>query len=424
MTDTQAAQLFLDLAVILLVALLAGRAARALGQPAVLGEIVAGILMGPTLFHGALADTLFPTDLRPYLSTLANVGLVLFMFVVGLEFDYGRLRGFGRVTGTIAASAALVPFALGSLLALHLAGAHETRDRLGFVLFFGVAMSITAFPVLARILVDRGMNKTLVGSIALSAAAVCDLAAWTALALVEAIVGGGGHHAWTVLLVVPFAAALVFVVRPLMKRLLVRGGDGLPLTAGRFVVVVAFLFASAGVTQLIGLHFVFGAFLFGLVVPREATERARADMLERSHTGAAYLLPVYFILSGLNVDLSALGLGGLLELALILATAIAGKVIGTFVAARTQGMTTRRSATLATLMNTRGLTELIVLGVGLQMGMLDRSLYSQMVVMAVVTTGMAGILLRWLAGPEDRNALEGDRPLAPPVEAGTADGLG
>ncbi|MCW2899633.1 MAG: sodium/hydrogen exchanger [Streptosporangiaceae bacterium] len=417
MTESQAALLFFDLAVILSLSLLAGRAARALRQPAVLGEIVAGILLGPSLFHGAVSDTLFPADLRPYLSTLANVGLVFFMFVVGLEFDYERLRGFGRVTGVIASSAALVPFALGSLLALHLARTHETDNRLGFVLFFGVAMSITAFPVLARILVDQRMNKTLVGSIALSAAAVCDLAAWTVLALVQAIVGRTGHHG-AVLLVVPFAAALVFLVRPLLRRLLVRDGEGLPLTVGHFVTVMAFLFASAAVTQLIGLHFVFGAFLFGLIVPREATERARTEMMRHSHSGTALLLPVYFILAGLNVDLSTMGLGGLLELSLILLTAITGKVVGTFVAARTQGMTTRQSTTLATLMNTRGLTELVVLGVGLQVGILDKGLYSQMVIMAIVTTGMAGIILRRLADPQDHNSQDGDRPRASPLDAG------
>ncbi|GAA0272129.1 hypothetical protein GCM10010302_07130 [Streptomyces polychromogenes] len=403
------ALLFVELAVILLVARLAGRAARALGQPAVLGEIVAGILMGPTLFDGAVADALFPAGARPYLSTLANVGLVLFMFVVGLEFDYERLRGFGRVTGTTSLSAFLLPFALGSLLALYLLGSHPTDNRPGFVLFFGVAMSITAFPVLARILVDHRMNKSLVGAIALSAAAVCDLAGWSMLALVQALVGGKDTQHWPVLLVAPFAALLAFVVRPLLKRLLTRGGTGRAAAATRFSTVLACLFASAAVTEMIGLHFVFGAFLFGLVMPREATERARADLLERATTGTTFLLPVYFVVAGLNVDLSSMGFDGLLELGLILVTAVMGKTAGTFVTARAAGMSTRRSTVLATLMNTRGLTELIVLGVGLRIGMLDQSLYAQMVVMAVLTTAMTGVLLPWLVGRDDRD---------PPAPAG------
>ncbi|WP_051779151.1 cation:proton antiporter [Streptomyces sp. NRRL S-241] len=403
--------LFADLAVIILVAQLAGRAARALGQPAVLGEIVAGILMGPTLFGGAVAATLFPTEARPYLSALANVGLVLFMFVVGLEFHYERLRGFGRVTCNTALSASLLPFALGSALALYLLGSHPTDNRLGFVLFFGVAMSITAFPVLARILVDHRMDKTLVGAIALSAAAVCDLAGWSMLALVQAMVGGRSTGHWLVLLIVPFTAVLAFIVRPLLKRLLTREGAGRALTTTRFSVVLACLFASAAVTELIGLHFVFGAFLFGLIMPRKATERARTDLLERARTGTSFLLPVYFVVAGLNVDLSTMGFTGLLELGLILVTAIVGKMTGTFVTARTEGMSTRRSTVLATLMNTRGLTELIVLGIGLRIGMLDGSLYAQMVVMAVVTTASTGILLRWLVGRDDRN---------PPETAGPA----
>ncbi|MEU9634594.1 cation:proton antiporter [Streptomyces tendae] len=403
MTQHQTVLLLLDLSLILLVAQLAGRVARALGQPAVIGELVAGILMGPTLFHGAVSTALFPADIQPYLSALANVGLVLFMFMVGLEFDFTRLRGFGRVTGVTALSSALVPFALGVLLALHLLTSHRSADDLGFVLFFGVAMSITAFPVLARILVDRSMNKTLVGSLALSAAAVCDLAAWAMLALVQTLVGGNGSGPWRTALIVPFAAFLVLVVRPLFRRLLIRGGRAVPVTLSGFVIALSCLFASAAVTELLGLHLVFGAFLFGLVIPREATERAREDLLKHTQTGMAFLLPVYFVVAGLKVDLGSLGAGALLELSLILAVAIIGKGTGTYAAARLQGMTSRHSTVLAALMNTRGLTELVVLGVGLQLGLLDEGLYAQMVIMAIVTTSMAGVLLRLLDGRKHRD---------------------
>lgn len=407
MTQHQIVLLFLDLSLIILVAQLAGRVARALGQPAVIGELVAGILMGPTLFHGAVSAALFPTDIQPYLIALANVGLVLFMFMVGLEFDFARLRGFGRVTGVTALSSALVPFALGVLLALYLLTTHRgVDDDLGFVLFFGVAMSITAFPVLARILVDRGTNKTLVGSLALSAAAVCDLAAWTMLALVQTLVGDNGSGHWRTVLIVPFAALLVFVVRPLFRRLLIREGRAVPLTLSGFAVALSCLFASAAVTELLGLHLVFGAFLFGLVIPREATEHAREDLLKHTQTGMSFLLPVYFVVAGLKVDLGSLGSGALLELPLILAVAILGKGTGTYAAARLQGMTSRHSAVLATLMNTRGLTELVVLGVGLQLGLLDEGLYAQMVVMAIVTTSMAGVLLRLLDGRKQRDTDE------------------
>lgn len=409
MTDLQVAMLLVDVALIVVVARLIGRLAHALGQPAVLGEIIAGILVGPTLFHGAIAHALFPTDVRPYLGALADIGLVLFMFVVGLEFDFGRLRGSGRIAAATSIGATLLPFALGSLLALYLARDHHPANRLGFTLFIGVAVAITAFPVLARILTDRGMNRTLLGTIALSSAAVCDLAAWTMLAVVQAIAGGGRDH-WLVLLVIPFAALLRFGVRPALAWLLAgqRGAQ-----VGPFALVLAGLLASAAATQAVGLHFVFGAFLFGLTLPREGTEAFREQLLERVQGATTLLLPVYFIVAGLNVDLSRVGTTGLVELALIMVTAVTGKFAGAFLGARTQGLAARRSAVLATLMNTRGLTELIALSVGLRMGVLDRNLYSLMVVMAVVTTAMSGPLLSWLTGPEDRNApvLEPDHSL-------------
>ncbi|MGW5714856.1 cation:proton antiporter [Amycolatopsis sp. NPDC003865] len=402
MTEAQVAILLCDLALIVVLARLAGRLARVLGQPAVIGEIVAGILAGPSLFHGAVANTLFPVGIRPHLTGLASVGLVLFMFAVGLEFDHERLRGSGRVAVATALGALLLPLVLGCGLALVLAGRHHPGDRLGFVLFIGVALSITAFPVLARILTDRGMNRTLLGTIALSAAAVCDLAAWTMLAAVQALAGGTGAPHWLVLLVLPFGGLLFFGVRPALRRLLTRRAGAHP-NYGHYAIVLAGLLVSAAMTQLAGLHYVFGAFLFGLAMPRRGTAKVREDLLHRAQATTALLLPVYFIVAGLNVDLSHVGAGGWLELAAIIAVAVTGKFAGTFTGARTQGLSTRRSAVLATLMNTRGLTELIALGVGLQIGVLDRDLYSLMVVMAVVTTAMSGPLLRLLAGREDHD---------------------
>ncbi|TCO60779.1 cation:proton antiporter [Actinocrispum wychmicini] len=394
MTELQVAILLLDVALIVLVARLVGRLARALGQPPVIGEIVAGILLGPTLFHGAVSGTLFPMVVRPHLSTLASVGLVLFMFVVGLEFDFSRLRGSGRgAAGATAIGATVVPLGLGVLLALYLADRHQPANRLGFVLFMAVAVSITAFPVLARILTDRGMSRTLIGTIALSAAAVCDLVAWTLLAVVQAIVGGGTQHQWLILLVIPFALLLFGVVRPGLRRLAARTG---PRSAGRIAIVLVGLLISAAVTQMVGLHFVFGAFLFGLAVPR-SDDVFREELRHRTEAATMLLLPVYFIVAGLNVDLSRVDVDAVVDFVLIMVTAVAGKFGGTFLAARTQGLSGRQSAELATLMNTRGLTELIALSVGLQIGVLDGGLYSLMVVMAVVTTAMCGPMLQMLS---------------------------
>ncbi|RKT54249.1 cation:proton antiporter [Saccharothrix australiensis] len=414
MTEHQAVLLLVDLALIVALAGAAGAVARRLGQPAVLGEIAVGVLLGPTLFDGAVPDALFPPDVRPLLSAVGNLGVLLFMFVVGYEFDRSRLRGSGRPATAAALGSAVVPFALGVLLALWLVGRHQTVHRVGFALFLGLALAVTAFPVLARIIADRGMGSSRIGAIALSAAAVCDVAAWSALALVQAVVGRDGVPHWQVLLAVPYVVLMFVVVRPLLAKALVPSA---PLTPGRFGVVLVGLLASAAATQLIGLHFLFGAFLFGLVMPRPPDAAGREDLLHRTQVGTALCLPVYFVVAGLNVDLSGLRWGGALDLALIVVTAVVGKMAGTFLGARSQGMPGHDAAVLAALMNTRGLTELIVLGVGLQIGLLDDRLYSLLVVMAVVTTAMSGPLLSWLTARGRRGA-----GVADPHRAGAGPG--
>ncbi|WP_238606681.1 cation:proton antiporter [Amycolatopsis sp. Poz14] len=191
--------LLFDLALIIALAQVLGAVARRLGQPPVIGEILAGLLMGPTLFGGAIARTVFPVDVRPSLTALANVGVAVFMFVVGLELERGLLRGQGRVAVTVAMGSIVVPFGLRVLLASHLARDHANGNRLGFVLFLGAAMSVTAFPVLARILADRGMINTPLGGLALACAAVDDVLAWSLLAVVVAPAGGGrtsGGYCW------------------------------------------------------------------------------------------------------------------------------------------------------------------------------------------------------------------------------------
>ncbi|MGP3977741.1 cation:proton antiporter domain-containing protein [Streptomyces sp. 8N114] len=401
-TETQLAVLLADVALVLVVARMLGALARRLGQPAVIGEILGGILLGPSLFGGALATTLFPADVRPHLTTLADLGLVLFMFLVGLEFDFGRLRGSGRIAGATALGTTLLPFALGLALSAHLLRTHQPEhagNQVGFALFVGIAVSVTAFPVLARIISDRGMQGSRTAALALSAAAVCDLAAWSALAAVQSLADGGRH--WQVVLVVPYTLALIGVARPLLRRLLARARPGSPLPGSVLTAAFVGVLVSAAFTQLIGLHFVIGAFLFGLVMPRPEQPATRAAMLERTHGMAALLLPVYFVVAGLKVDLARLDTSDLVDLALVLLVAVTGKFAGTWLAARSQGLPSRESAVLATLMNTRGLTELIALGVGLQAGLIDERLYAVFVVMAVVTTAMAGPLLRRLLGPGD-----------------------
>ncbi|OIJ68196.1 cation:proton antiporter [Streptomyces mangrovisoli] len=396
MTSHQNVELLLGLAVVVVLARLLGALARRLDQPPVIGEVLAGILMGPTLFHGAISDHLFPTDIRPFLSALATVGVAVFMFIVGLDLDSTLARGTGGFAVSVSLSSVLLPFGLGSALAFYLMGHHTTPDKTAFVLFCGIAMSITAFPVLARILTERGMHRTTLGTVALACASIDDVLAWTALAGVVAVTGAGGHDQWHILLLVPYALGMVFVLRPLLRRLIATRTSP-RLTPTAFAFVVAGLLVSAGATEWMGLHFIFGAFLLGAVIPREHTTALRSDIHDHlGRLGGVLLLPVFFLVAGLKVDLSHLGTDGLGDLALILLVAIGGKFAGAFLAARAQGMPQRQSAALATLMNTRGLTELIVLSVGLSMGIIDQELYSLMVVMAVVTTAMAGPLLRWI----------------------------
>ncbi|MFC0527576.1 cation:proton antiporter domain-containing protein [Phytohabitans kaempferiae] len=401
----------LAILVIVVVARIFGMLARKVGQPPVIGEILGGILLGPTLFSGVVTDAVFPTDVRPSLATIASIGVCVFMFLVGLHFDHRLLQGQSRIATTVSLSSIALPFGLGALLALYLFTNHPTDNKLAFILFMGTAMSITAFPVLARILTDKGLIDTPIGGLALACAAVDDVLAWSLLAVVTALADGGGDP-WRVLLVVPFAALMLRVVRPLLARLAARhAANGAWAGVGVLAAVAVGLYLSASATEWMGLHAIFGAFLFGVVMPREGAVALRERALPWiEKTSAWLLLPVFFVVAGIKVDLSALNGTALGELALIMLVAVGGKCVGAFASARVNGVRPRHSTVLALLINTRGLTELIVLTVGLQLGMLDRGLYSLMVVMALVTTAMAGLLLPFVYPPERvrRDAAEPD----------------
>ncbi|MFI7025194.1 cation:proton antiporter [Micromonospora sp. NPDC049900] len=421
MSSHQVPTLLLALALISLLAFGAGAVARRLRQPPVIGEVLVGILLGPTLFNGLISDTLFPTDIRPFLTALATIGVVLFMFTVGAELNAGLLRGRRMVAGTVAAGSIALPFGLGALLALYLFPRHPTDSKLGFVLFMGAAMSVTAFPVLARILIDRGLSRTWLGSVALACAAIDDVLAWTLLAVVVAVAGAGTGSVW-VLLFAPYVLAMFLVVRPLLRRLLAERDEGGPPRPAALVITLVGLLLSAAFTDWIGLHFIFGAFLFGVVMPRSVLpeQGVTAQVSERiTHLNSMLLLPIFFVVAGLKVNLSTMDVSDAIELALILAVAVGGKFVGAFAAARLGGVAPRPAGALAVLMNTRGLTELIILAVGLELGMLDGQLYSSMVVMALVTTAMAGPLLQLLYPmPSGRDTAP---PHAPDLEpAGTS----
>ncbi|RPK85472.1 Glutathione-regulated potassium-efflux system protein KefC [Streptomyces sp. ADI97-07] len=397
MTASQTVYLLLDLALILGLARAMGALARRFGQPAVIGEILAGVMLGPTLLGEELSRTLFPDDIRSLLGALAAVGVALFMFLVGMELDVGLLRGRGRATLSTSLCSTLLPLALGAALAWPLMPSHHQGEPIGFVLFFAVAMAVTAFPVLARIIADRGLAATKLGTTALACAAIADVMAWALLAVVVAV-ATGGQLEWRLALLVPYVVLMVTVVRPLLRRASVLGPrePGGPAAGRNFVaLVLGGLLLSAACTEWLGMHYVFGAFLFGAVMPRGTQGKLRDGVMDRIEPLCGLLLlPVYFVLSGLKVDLSRLSVSDLGELAAIMAVAIGGKFLGAYAGARMGGLDGRQSAALGALLNTRGLTELVVLGVGLEIGVLDNKLYSLMVVMAVTTTALTGPLLR------------------------------
>jgi K+:H+ antiporter len=394
-TEHQILFLLADLALILVVARVLGALFRTLRQPEVLGEILAGVLLGQTLFHGRLASSLFPADVRPLLSALANVGLVLFMFVVGMEMDQRLLRRRGRAVVGVTLGAALAPLGLGLAVALAIVDHHTTTNRLAFVLFMGTALAVTALPVLARILTDRGLSGSPMGDVSLTASALTDILAWTLLSIVIAISGQHTSSPWRLLLLIPYFAVLL-ALRPLWRRLLTTNAES--LGAERFTIILIGLLGSAWFTEWLGMQFIIGAFVFGTLLP-DTAGRVRAELLTNiRQVSGSVLLPVYFVVAGLAVDLSGVGASGLIDFAIITVAAVAGKLGGGFLGARAAGMAVKPALAAGTMMNARGLTELVMLTVGLRIGVLDTSLYSLMVAMAVVTTAMTGPLLSWL-GP-------------------------
>lgn len=377
----------LGVAVVLVVARAFGTLFGRLRQPPVIGEVVAGIALGPSLL-GDVSRDLFSSEVLPLLRILAVVGLVLFMFFVGVELDvhlFGDERR--RVAIGVALCGTVVPYAFGMALALALHPTHDQADLWPFALFMGAAMSITAFPVLARILIERDLLDTRLGGITMASAAGDDVLTWISLSLVVAIVtsSGAAELPYVCGMAVLFAAVMVKLVRPRIASFADRPCDATALT-----LTVAGLFGSSFVTSAIGLHEIFGAFLFGCVFPRG---RLADDARRVLGPLAALLLPVFFIVTGLGVDLGGIGLEGAWQLALILVAACAGKLVGAMLGARSQGVGWRESLALGVLMNTRGLTELVVLDIGRDIGVLDERLFTLLVVMAVVTTVATGPLL-------------------------------
>jgi len=392
--------LVIQICVILVAAYSVGWLLGRFRQPQVVGEMVAGVLLGPSLL-GWLAPGFFaalfpPASLGP-LSVLSQIGLLLFMFMVGLELDTKMLRKLGHIAVVISHTSIIVPFVLGALLALFLFPriADDKLPFTGFVLFMGAAMSVTAFPVLARILSERKLTGTKLGTLTIACAAVDDVTAWCLLAVIIAIVKAELNHLplWQMLPgVALYLGLMLYVLRPLMRKLLVRQPDAKKNDKLIAVLLVCML-ASSWATEWLGIHALFGAFFAGVIVPKE--NGFTEDVRKRLQLPVVVLLiPLFFAFTGLRTSIGLIsGPEMLLYCGLVFLVAVAGKFGGSAIAARIMGTPWREAASIGILMNTRGLIELVILNIGLDIGVLNRPLFSIMVLMAVGTTVMTTPLL-------------------------------
>jgi Kef-type K+ transport system membrane component KefB/nucleotide-binding universal stress UspA family protein len=390
-----------QVAVIILAARLLGLGARWLGQPMVIAEITAGILLGPSLLGWLAPGTyqaIFPADSLELLSLVSQLGLIFFMFLVGLELEPGLLRGRGHASVVISHTSIVVPFGLGMLLALYLRPrlSDASVSFLAFSLFLGAAMSITAFPVLARILTERRLLRTRVGALTIACAAVDDVTAWCILAFVVAAARatGLGGAVQTTALALAYIGAMIFVVRPFLVRIAARIATPEGLTQNHVAVTILLLLASSWATELIGIHALFGAFLFGAILPKDGGfARSLAEKLE--DLVLVVLLPLFFAYSGVRTQIGLLdSVSAWLMCGVIIITACVGKFAASTLAARLTGLGWREAGALGVLMNTRGLMELIVLNIGLDLGVISPTLFAMMVVMALVTTFMTTPVLQ------------------------------
>jgi Kef-type K+ transport system membrane component KefB len=401
--DMKIAIMMAGIAVVLLAGILLGRLGRSLRQPVVIGEIAAGIILGPSVL-GALpgdpSSAIFPTDVRPLLSAVSQVGLVLFMFLVGWEFEKRLIRPHLGVAAGVSICSVALSFGLGFALAVLLYPHHDTVAGhhitfMAFAMFMGAAMSVTAFPVLARILTDNRLTNTRVGAIAMGSAAVDDVFAWCMLAYVSALVASNGDYGNLIQIGVRsviYVVAMVMVIRPLMRRLVWRWA-GTERWRSLVVVLCAGVFLSSWLTTWIGIHAIFGAFLFGLMMPRQPARLLAEHLIKPLDNIGLVLMPVFFIVTGLGVDIGALTSSNYIELALIIGVACAGKILGTLIPAKLGGLIWKEAGALGLLMNTRGLTGLIILNAAVTLGVVDGTMFTMMVIMALVTTALAGPLL-------------------------------
>jgi Kef-type K+ transport system membrane component KefB len=396
--------LLIQLAVILAATQFVGWLLSRLHQPRVVGEMVAGIVLGPSLLGWLLPNVsamVFPVESLGNLNALSQIGLILFMFLIGVEFDARLLGGRGHAAVITSHASIIVPFVLGAILAVatYPVLSPPTVPMLSFVLFTGLAMSITAFPVLARILTERGLLRTPVGTMAIACAAVDDVTAWCILAVIVVLVRTSEQATSLVVTLVGSAVYLgvmLIVVRRGLRRLETYYQRQGKITQGMLAIILLLMLASAWTTEMLGIHALFGAFLMGALMPK--AEKFQHELFGKLEAvTVTLLLPLFFAFTGLRTSIGFLFGGQMWIYALvIIAVAIIGKIGGSTLTSKQFGMSWREAGALGIMMNTRGLIELVFLNIGLDLGVISPTFFSMMVLMALVTTFMTSPLLAWI----------------------------
>jgi len=389
--------LLLQIITIIIVARFFGWIFRKIGQPSVIGEIIAGIFLGPSLvgmYFPEYSSLLFPVESLGNLQFLSQIGLILFMFVIGMELDLKVLKNKANEAVVISHASIVIPFALGMGLSYFIYDqfAPEGVEFLSFSLFMGIAMSITAFPVLARIVQERGIHKTRLGTIVITCAAADDITAWCILAAVIAIVKAGtfASSLYIMALALLYVFGMLFLVKPFLKKVGDLYSNRESLSKPVVAIFLLTLIISSYLTEVIGIHALFGAFMMGAIMPDIA--KIRNIFIEKVEDVAVILLlPLFFVFTGLRTEIGLINDAYLWKITgVIILVAVTGKFVGSALAARFVGQNWRDSLTIGALMNTRGLMELVVLNIGYELGVLSPQIFTMMVIMALVTTFMTG----------------------------------
>ncbi len=400
---------FLQMAFILAICRIVGLFAQKMGQPQVVGEMVAGVLMGPSLFGLLLPNIqsqLFPKDSLKVLYVGAQLGVGLYMFLVGVEFKTELFKSRLKSAASVSIAGMIAPFVLGALLAFWLVKMHglfsPKATKWEAALFLGASMSITAFPMLARIIYERGLTGTALGTLSLAAGAIGDAAAWCILAIVLASFGEGSAVAVKAIVGgIVYAIVVLTIGKRLLQWLGQRMDESGELTPGMLAVTLMLFCLACWCTDSIGIHAVFGGFLLGIAMPRG--KFAVALQIQMEPFAVVFLLPMFFTFSGLNTRLDMVNSGELLLMSVaVLAVACIGKGAACWAAARLNGEDNRTGLAIGAMRNSRGLMELIILNIGLRKGIIQLPLFSMMVLMAIVTTLMASPIFEWVYGRHHR----------------------